>query len=138
MKDLIVRPATKADMPAIVKCHGEIEQAVGQLLDLPDVDDAAILDYWVVERDGEVIGGLYLEKSIRQCHFGTDPEATAALAQHEIEILAASRAAGVRFAHCSVFNDLPTAENISRHLKALGYEPRPDLLDHMRDLRRTA
>lgn len=132
---LTVRPATMADMPAIVKSHGEIEQALGQLLDLPDVDDPAMLGYWVVERDGEVIGGLYLEKSIRQCHFGLDPEATAELTKMQPQILASSKEAGCRFVHVSIYREMETAEDISRHLKSAGYEPRPDLLDHMFDLR---
>lgn len=123
------------DMLAIVRCHGQIEDSVGQLLDLPDVDDRAILGYWVVERDGQIIGGLYLEKSIRQCHFGLDPEATAELTKKQPEILAAAKEAGARFAHVSIWRDLPTAEDLSRHLKNAGYEPRPDLLDHMFDLR---
>jgi len=130
-----VRPATMADMEQIVRCHGEIEQAVGQLLDLPDVDDPAILAYWVVERDGQIIGGLYIEKSPRQCHFGLDPEATAALTAAQPEILKSSKEAGARFVHVSIYRDLPNAADISRHLKNAGYEPRPDLLDHMFDLR---
>lgn len=122
-------------MAEIRRCHAEVEAVAGQELDLPEVTDPAILAYYVVEKDGQIIGGLYLEKSIRQCHFGLSFEATKELQDHQADILASSKEAGVRFVHCSVYKDIPTTEKISQHLDKAGYQPRPDLLDHMFDLR---
>lgn len=129
------RPARPEDWEAIKACHAEIEALAGKPLDLPDFNDSAILEWVVVERDGKIIGGLYLEKSIRQCHFGRDPEATVAMNSWQAGILSSSKAAGVRFVHVSVPTDIPGWIDISRHLEESGYEPRPELFDHMADLR---
>jgi hypothetical protein len=123
------------DMPAIERCHQEIEALVGQSLDLPKIDDPAILEYFVAEKDGEVIGAMYLEKSVRMCFVGVNPEATAAFRAETDFILASSKAAGVRFVHCEIWKDLPEAESISKQLNKSGFEPKPELLDHMCDLR---
>lgn len=122
-------------MPAIRARHAEIEALAGESLDLPEVTDPAMLGYWIVEEDGVITGGLYLEKSVRQCHFGLSAKATAELNALQADILQSSKDAGVRFVHVSVPKALPTAEAISRHLESSGYQPRPDLLDHMFDLR---
>jgi hypothetical protein len=121
-------------MKEIIRCHAEIEEKLGEKLDLPRVDDPAILEYFVVEdEDGKIIGGLYLEKSIRQCHYGLDPRATLALREMQEAIYVNSRAAGVRFIHCQV----PTvmAESITPHLEDAGFQKRDDLVDHTFDLR---
>ena len=91
--------------------------------------------YRVAERDGHVIGAMYLEKSVRICFVGTDAEATAAFQAMQADILATSRAAGVRFVHCQIPAHLPTTADISRHLEKAGFTAEPDLLDHMADLR---
>lgn len=104
-------------------------------MDLPDFEDPAILEWVVVEEDGVILGGLYLEKSVRECHFGGSAKATAALMSWQDGILASSKAAGVRFVHASISTDVPGWIDISRHLEESGYEPRPDLFDHMADLR---
>lgn len=108
---------------------------MGETLDLPAVDDAAILEFYVVEKDGAIIGGMYLEKSVRQCHFGLSPEATAALLPIQDQVLASSKEAGVRFIHCQIPRNLPLFEQVSRHLEKAGYGRRDDLVDHMIDLR---
>lgn len=135
MSAVVTRPAVLADWPQIKARHAEIEALAGHALDLPDFDDPAILEWVVVERDGQIIGGLYLEKSIRQCHFGRDPEATIAMNSWQAGILASSKAAGARFVHVSIPTDIPGWIDISRHLEDSGYEPRPELFDHMADLR---
>lgn len=132
---LTTRPATIEDWPSIKACHAEIEAIAGHSLDLPEFMDPAVLEWVVVERDGVIVGGLYLEKSVRQCHFGRDPEATAAMNSWQAGILASSKAAGVRFVHVSVPTEVPGWMEISRHLEESGYEPRPTLFDHMADLR---
>jgi len=135
MKLSAVRIATPEDMPSIEQCHREIEALVGEGLDLPKVDDPAILEYFVAEKDGQVIGAMYLEKSVRMCFVGTSAEATAAFRAETDFILASSRAAGVRFVHCSIWGSLPEAGSISKQLNKSGFEPKPELLDHMCDLR---
>jgi hypothetical protein len=132
---LEVRIATPADALDIGQCHQEIEALVGQELDLPTVGDPAILEYFVAEKDGQVIGALYLEKSVRMCFVGTSAEASAAFRAKTEMILASSGAAGVRFVHCSIWKDLPEAETISKQLAKSGFEAKPELLDHMCDLR---
>lgn len=133
---ITTRPATADDWPAIQACHAEIEALVGHALDLPSFGDPAILEWVVVEDEvGKIIGGLYLEKSVRQCHFGRDPRATVAMNSWQSGILASSKAAGVRFVHISVPTEVPGWMEISRHLEESGYEPRPTLFDHMADLR---
>lgn len=133
--EIIVREATPEDMPAIRRCHGEIEAQVGESLDLLDVEDPATLGYFVVEEDGVVIGGVYFEKSIRQCHFGISPKATAALRSHQDEILEISKRAGVRFVHCDVFRTMEAADAIGKHLEQSGYARRDELIDYTVDLR---
>ena len=122
-------------MPAIRERHAEIEKLIGEPLDLPEVGDPAILEYFLVEDDGKVVGGMYLEKSVRMCFIGISPKATAALRALEEQILLSSKEAGVRFVHCSISVAIPAADNISRHLRESGFDARPDLLDHMKDLR---
>lgn len=132
---ITTRPATAADWPAIQACHAEIETLSGHSLDLPKFNDPAVLEWVVVEDDGKIIGGLYLEKSVRQCHFGRDPRATVAMNSWQAGILASSKAAGVRFVHVSVPTVIPGWIDMSRYLEESGYEPRPELFDHMADLR---
>lgn len=132
---VITRPARPEDWEQIKARHAELEVLAGHPLDLPEFDDPAILEWVVVERSGKIIGGLYLEKSVRQCHFGRDPEATAAMNALQAGILSSSKAAGVRFVHVSIPTDIPGWIDISRHLEESGYEPRPELMDHMADLR---
>lgn len=134
-KTLTLREATPEDMAAIRACHAEIEAQKGEALDLPDVSDPAILGCFVVEEDGKVIGGLYFEKSIRQCHFGTSPKANAVLKQNLPQMLNAAKRAGVRFVHCDVYNDLESAETIGKHLEQIGYVRRDELTDYTVDLR---
>jgi hypothetical protein len=135
MKLTEVRIATPEDMPAIRDCHTQIEALVGESLDLPKVEDPAILEYFVAEKDGQVIGAMYLEKSVRMCFVGISAEASAAFRAHTDMILASSQAAGVRFVHCSIWKDLPEAEAISKQLDKSDFKPKPELLDHMCDLR---
>lgn len=135
MKMAEVRPAVAGDMPEIRECHAEIEALVGAKMDLPHVLDPAILDYWVAQENGTVIGAMYLEKSVRICFVGTNPKATAAFTAMQEEILERSKVAQVRFVHCQIPAHLPTTADISRHLEKAGYTAEPDLLDHMADLR---
>ena len=129
-----IRQARPEDMPQIKELNGEIEMLLGVPMgstDLPDVSDPAILDYVVVEKDGEAIGGEYQEKSIEYCQFGVHPEATAAIRERLDEVFRAARLAGIRFVHCHVPKQLDP--QVGKHLMKSGFEP-TDFVHYRLDL----
>jgi hypothetical protein len=133
---LTVRPATPDDIPAIRRCHSQIEMVPGKSLDLPEVDGPAVLEAFVVEENGEVVGGVFLEKSVRLSFVGASPEAMSALKEVQAQVFATSKEAGVRFMHCPVATAISSADDISRHLQECGFDRRDDLAEHVLDLQR--
>lgn len=117
-----VRVATEEDMPAIRELHGQIEGALGQhgKMDLPEVADPAVLEFFLSERDGQAVTGLYIEKCVEMCFVGMDPEGTAALREITARIFQQSAEAGVRFAHCLVPAEM--AEAVGKHLEKSGFK----------------
>lgn len=136
MSKAIVRPATLDDMAAVRSCHSELGTLLGKSLDLPEVGDPALLQCFVVERDGKVIGVMVFEKCVRMHCFGTSAEVMAALRDTEEQIFATSKEAGVRCMICSVPAAMPVDNDISRHLQDLGFDRRQDVVEHTLDLGR--
>jgi hypothetical protein len=134
----IVRPATPEDMPAIRRCYSEVESPIGGSLDEPQIGDRSTLECFVVEKDGEIIGGLYLEKCVRISFLGASEEALAALRGVQEQIFASSADAGVAFIHCLVPTGLTATTDISRHLQSAGFDRCYDLVDHVLNLRQCA
>jgi hypothetical protein len=123
---LIVRQATPDDTLAIRRRDPNF----------PDVGDPVILECLVVEKDGEVIGSLCFEKSVRLCFTGSSPEALAALHDLQNEVFRLTKEAGIRFAHCLLSKAGTSVEEVSHHLKESGFERCDDLVEHVLDLGR--
>lgn len=122
-----VRAATKADEPRIRELHAEIEERLGRKMDLPAVDDPAILLFWVAEAEGELIGFHYQERAVEMCHGGLDPRATLAFQARQGEVFRLARELGVRFVHCQVPKEFGP---VGRHLEASGFESTAEKYEH--------
>ncbi len=107
-------------------------------MDLPAFEDEAILQWLVVEQDGEIIGGCYFEKTVEQVHFGLDARATAAIQGVLPEVHASCWDAGVRSIFLCVPKEMDTAENIGRHVERSGFEKRDDVVFYTLAIRRGA
>lgn len=115
----MIRQAEPRDVPRIRELHAEIEKKMGRKMDLPAIDDLAVLGFWVQERNGIVVRFFYLERGVEFCTGGEDAEGIEELRQFErclIALLVKSRA---RVLHCHVPQQFP---NTGRHLEHSGFE----------------
>jgi hypothetical protein len=88
----VIRPAAPEDMPRILPLHRQTERHVGMEMDLPGVDDPAILGYWVVERDGVIVKAFYEEMCIEHVEIWG----------FQKTVFASASAKGCRYLHCFV------------------------------------
>lgn len=128
----MIRAATSADLPRIRELHQQLENQAAQKFDLPDIGDAALLGFWVVEKDGEIINGFYIEKLLEFCMIGSDPEGTAEIIKFQAERLAEAQKIGARYVHCNVPPDMEEA--IYPHLEKNQFEA-TGLVHHQARLR---
>lgn len=98
----MIREATPEDMPAIRRCQGATEKRIGMKMDLPEVGDKAILGYWVVERNGEIVKAFYEEKCIEHVEIGTDVEAVAEIRAFQQNVFDVAQSHGTRYLHALV------------------------------------
>lgn len=133
MAEVTIRQATEEDWPAIMKCHAEVEERVGIKMDLPTLDDPAILIFEVAVCDEEVIGFSYQEKAIEYCMGGTDPRSTAAFKARVPELFRGAKQIGIRYIHCAVPVECP---GVGKHLESAGFYSVAESLDYYKfDLR---
>jgi hypothetical protein len=131
--EVLIRQATPEDWPGILKCHAQIEEKVGAKMDLPGLDDPAILVFEVAELDGEVISFSYQEKAIEYCMGGTDPRGTAAFKARVPVLFRGAKQLGVRFIHCAVPVDCAA---VGKHLEDSGFYSTAESLRYFKlDLR---
>ncbi|PSH02858.1 MAG: hypothetical protein CXZ00_15305 [Acidobacteria bacterium] len=123
----IIRPATAKDFPALEQLHRELEQKLGHVMDLPAIDDPAILEWFVVEQEGEILDAFYFEKNIQQVRLGYNPAATAALQTLLPEIYMSCWNKGVRSLFICVPKGVGAAANIASHAELNGFEKQDDL-----------
>jgi hypothetical protein len=116
--EVTIRQAVAEDWPGIVKCHAQVEEKVGMKMDLPTLDDPAILIFEVAVCDEEVISFSYQEKAIEYCMGGTDPRGTAAFKARVPELFRGAKHIGIRYIHCAVPVECPEVE---KHLEATGF-----------------
>lgn len=133
MAEVTIRQATTEDWPGILKCHAQIEEKLGTKLDLPELDDPAILVWEVAELDGEVISFQYQEKAIEYCMGGTDPRGTAAFKARVPTLFRGAKQIGIRFIHCAVPVECQAVE---KHLEDSGFYSTAESLRYFKlDLR---
>jgi len=110
------------DMDAVLLLHIETEETVGGAMDLPNLDGRPVLECWVVEKDGVIIGGYYMEDVAEFVMFGRDPEATAFLEKHTKEIAQRLRERGLRICRTIVPNWIGhDVESIREELEDAGF-----------------
>lgn len=134
-----IRKATPEDMPRIRELHEQTEERIGMKMDLPEVGDPAILNYWVIERNGEVVKASYEEKCIEHVEIGTDTLSTHEMWSERERFYEAARNKGARYIHCLVppaldswigkllfraaaFLTSRTARRVGRMLEASGFK----------------
>lgn len=133
MAEVAIRQATPEDWPGILKCHAQIEEKVGTKLDLPELNDPAILVFEVAVCDGEIISFSYQEKAIEYCMGGTDPRGTAAFKARVPELFRGAKQIGIRFIHCAVPAE---CEAVGKHLEDSGFYSTAESLRYFKlDLR---
>src|ERR1051326_1761679 len=120
--ELSIRAATPTDMPRIRELHSGIEQLLGKKMDMLDLeselDQRSLLGMWVVEEDGVIIEGFYLEKAAELCFFGREPRGTAEVRRHQEWFFEMARRAGMRFIHCQVPKEF---DRVGKHLDDSGF-----------------
>lgn len=133
MAEVTIRQATPEDWPGILKCHAQVEEKVGMKMDLPTLDDPAILVFEVAECDGEITNFQYQEKAIEYCMGGTDPRGTAAFKARVPELFAGAKHIGIRFIHCAIPVE---CEAVGKHLEDAGFYSTAESLRYFKlDLR---
>jgi hypothetical protein len=120
------RQGTLEDYAGILKCHHELEDKLGQEMDLPKFSDPAVLVWMVAERDGEIVQFLTMERLVEMRMGGDDVEALQELIKQAPAVLAKTRQAGVRFLNCPVPRAME--KNIGRHLKPVGFHPEQNVV----------
>lgn len=95
----LIRKATPEDMPRIRELHAQTEQLVGMKMDLPEVGDSSLIDFWVVERDGRVMKFMYLEKCTEYVEGGIDPLSAQAVWRFREELFSIAARKGARYVH---------------------------------------
>lgn len=119
------------DLDAVILLHAEQETVLGCSMDLPDLMKPPVLEAWVAERDGKVVGGFYCEAVIEPTFFGRDPEVSASARRFAPKVLASLAARSFRIARMQVPRWIGRdAETICKELKAVGFD-RTDEFHHM-------
>lgn len=125
------------DLDAVVRLHSETEQALGMRMDLPDFMDKPVLEAWVAERDGVVVGGMYLEAVVEPVMFGRDPEVSASARRFAPVLFERMAKRGFRMVRMEVPHWIgQDAKAIGRELLKVGFVPTDKEFLHYRfDLR---
>ena len=140
--DVIWRPYRQSDiyhrdLDAVVRLHAETEAALGRRMQLPDLMKPPILEAWVAERDGIVVGGAYAEAIVEPVFVGRDPVVTASARRFFPQVLADLGRRGFHMVRMEVPRWIgQEAEAIGKELEAVGFvSTDPDFLHLRYDLR---
>lgn len=124
------------DLDAVVLLHAETESALGRRMQLPDLMKPPVLEAWVAERDGIVVGGMYCEAIIEPVFFGRDPVVTASARRFFPGVLADLRRRGFHMVRMEVPRWIgQEADAIGKELEAVGFvSTDPEFLHFRYDL----
>lgn len=110
------------DLDAVVSLHLETESAIGRKMQLPDFMNKPVLQAWVAEQNGVVIGGYYCEAIVEPCFFGRSPEVTASARRHCRQVMRCLKQQGFRMVRIEVPNWIGRdAESIADELEKVGF-----------------
>lgn len=128
------------DLDAVVRLHSETEDALGQQMFLPNLMDKPVLEAWVGERDGVVVGGFYCEAVVEPVFFGRDPVVSASARRFCAGVLQSLKDRGFLMVRMEVPRWIGRdAEAINQELEAVGFKSTdPDFHHYRYDLRRLA
>lgn len=84
------------DLDQVVLLQAEQEAALGRPMDMPDLTRRPVLEAWVAERDGRIVGGFYVEAVAEPVFFGRDPLVTASARRIAPQIFSALKERGIR------------------------------------------
>lgn len=119
------------DLDAVVQLHVEQEKALGTVMDLPDFMNKPVLEAWVAERDGVVVGGMYFEAIAECCFFGRDPEVSASARIVAPRILEGFQRRGFRVVRIEVPRWMGRdAKSVGAELIAAGFRSTDGEYDH--------
>jgi hypothetical protein len=110
----MIREAEERDVPRIKELHGLIEVTMGKKMDLPTIDDPAMLGFWVVEIDGTVEQFFYIEKALEICFGGSNPHATLEVMEFQAKLVNIMLKSKIRMLHCHVPQEFP---DVGKHLE---------------------
>lgn len=91
---------------------------MGAKMDLPEIDDPAMLGFWVQERDGIVTRFFYIERALEFCTGGEDVEGIEELRQFQRCLVALMVKSKARVLHCHVPGQFPRT---GKHLEDSGF-----------------
>jgi hypothetical protein len=120
----------------VVLLHAQQEEALGCAFDLPDLMKPPVLEAWVAERSGRVVGGFFCEAVVDTVFFGRNPEVSASARRLAPSVIAGLAVRGFRSAQIQVPRWIgQEAETIRRELQRVGFDPTDDFHHLVFDLR---
>lgn len=109
------------DLDAVVELHLQTEAALGMKMELPPFS-RPVVEAWVAERDGEVVGGFYCEAVIEPVFFGRDAAVTASARRFAMVAIAEMRDRGYRMVRLEVPRWIgQEADAIAQELEKVGF-----------------
>lgn len=114
----MIRLAEERDVPRIRELHARIEERMEQKMDLPAIDDPAMLGFWVVEREGVVTQFFYIERALELCMGGEDPDGIDELREFQRYLVALMVKSKARVLHSHIPGQFP---RIGKHLEDSGF-----------------
>ena len=130
-------PNRPGEVEAVLRLHQEAEQAIGRKMDFPDLAQHPVLVAEVLERNGEVLGGLYLESTPEVVFIGRSAEVTVSAVRHAPEVFRKLKECGFRFVRVQVPRSLSDEDRamIREQLEAVGFQENSAYEHYFVDLR---
>jgi hypothetical protein len=120
------------DLDALIVLHAEQETILARDMDLPDMMKPPVLEAWVAERAGVVVGGFYCEAVVEPVFFGRDPEVTYSARKFAPVVLAGLAARSFRIARIQVPRWIGRdTQTICRELKTVGFHSTDPEYQHL-------
>ena len=130
-------PSRPGEAEALLRLHQETEAAIGRKMDFPKLDEHPVLVAEVLERNGELLGGLYLESTPEVCFIGRSAEVTVSAVRHAPEVFRKLKECGFRFVRVQVPRSLSEEDRtmIREQLEAIGFQENSAYEHYFVDLR---
>lgn len=133
MSELHWRLFKKSDADRVVVLHAEMEQAIDRLMQLPDLMSRPVLEAWVAEYRGKVIGGFYIEAVAEPVFFGRDPRVSVEALGFAAGILGGLRSKGLKMVRMEIPKWIGRqGDDIAGLLMLLGFEETDTEFRHYR------